>query len=90
MKTEIQQIDRIRAAQMVAAQVTGDREMFAVSLQDAVDDERDISIVNIIRVLSEDLAGIIVDAHGDNAVTFVRHALASQMLATDESRHEND
>lgn len=84
METEIQPIDRIRAAQMVAAQVTGDREMFAVALQDAVDDEREISIVNIVRVFSEDLAGIIVDVHGENAASFVRYALASQLLAGDE------
>lgn len=85
MLTAIQPIDKIRAAQMIAAQVTGDREMFAVALQDAVEDERDASILNLIRTLTEDLAGIIVNVYGDESAEYVRLVLASQLAAASEA-----
>lgn len=77
-------MDRARAAQLVAAQVTGDAEMFAVALDAAVEDEHDWSLVNVIRSLSEDLAGAVVDQHGDAAAGLVRAVLVSQLAAVNE------
>lgn len=77
--SEVRAVDRARAAQMIAAQVTGDAEMFAVALSDAVEDPHDWSLVNVIRSLSEDLAAAIVDRHGDAAPQLVRSVLASEL-----------
>ena len=69
---------------MVAAQVAGDLEMFALALQETVEDERNESVMNVIRALSEDLAGIIVDVHGEQAADWVRLALVSQLASEDK------
>ncbi|MBD3942810.1 hypothetical protein IF188_14005 [Microbacterium sp. NEAU-LLC] len=83
MSNEIRPVDRARASQLVTAQVTGDREMFAVAVQATLDDDYGLgelgSLINVLRVLSEDLAGILVDTHGDNAAPLMRSLLASQL-----------
>lgn len=82
--SEVRPVDRARAAQMVCAQVTGDAEMFAVALDAAIEDPEDWSLVNVIRSLSEDLAGAVVDRHGDAAAGLVRAVLASQLAEVDQ------
>lgn len=81
---QIRPIDRARASQMLVAQVTGDREMFAVAVQEMFEDEYGIggmgSTLNVLRVLTEDLAGVIVDIHGDAAAGLVRQILAQQLV----------
>ncbi|GAA2533185.1 hypothetical protein GCM10009860_11520 [Microbacterium mitrae] len=76
-------IDQARASQLVAAQVTGDTEMFAAAVQAMFDDDYGFgemgATINVLQVLSKDLAGILVDVHGDDAASFVRAVLARQL-----------
>lgn len=82
--TEVRPVDRARAAQLITAQVTGDAQMFAAALAASIDDPHEMALVNVIRSLSEDLAGALVDIHGDNAAALARAVLVSQLAAADE------
>lgn len=68
---------------MIMAQVAGDPEMFAVALQDTLDDDYGFgelgSLINVLRVLTADLAGALVDIHGEDTADLVRVALARQL-----------
>lgn len=82
--SEIRPVDRARAAQLIAAQVTGDRQMFAVALQETLADDYGYgemgSLINVLQIMSEDLAGLLVDAHGtENATVLIRALLARQL-----------
>jgi hypothetical protein len=83
-ESEITHADTARAARIVIAQLTGDLEMFAAALNDAVDDPRDWSVANVIRSLSEDLATTLRTMYGDRAPDLVRAVLASQLAAVDQ------
>lgn len=83
MTNEIRPVDRARASQMIVAQVAGDTEMFAVALQDTLDDDYGFgelgSLINVLRVLTADLAGALVDIHGENTADLVRAVLVRQL-----------
>lgn len=83
--TRVTSVDRARAAQMVTAYVSGDLEMFLVALDDANEDAREASVFNLLRVLAEELAGILVEGHGQvGAAVLMRALLAQQLAAVDE------
>lgn len=80
---DVRPIDRARASQMLVSQVTGDGEMFAVAIQAAFDDDYGLggmgATINLLRVLSEDLATAIVERHGQHSADLLRRVLASQL-----------
>jgi len=79
MSSEVTTVDRIRAAQTIMAQLTGDAEMFAYAVAETVDDERDVSVVNLVRALSEDLAAALLNLHGDDAVVLLQRVIAGMV-----------
>jgi len=87
MTNGVRPIDRARASQMIVAQVTGDTEMFAAAVQAMFDDDYGLgsmgATINALRVLTEDLAGVLIDAHGDRAADAVRRLLAQQLAEVD-------
>lgn len=83
---EMRSIDQARAARFIIASMTGDTEMFATTLQETFDDDFGFgqmgSTINVIRSLSDDLGGALVDIHGaESAAALVRTIVAR--LSTD-------
>lgn len=80
---EIRTIDKSRAAQMVMAQIVGDEAMFALAVNDTFDDDYQLgelelgSVINVLRSMSEDLAGVLIDAQGrEDAESLLRTMMA--------------
>ncbi|HBS74758.1 MAG TPA: hypothetical protein DEB55_10270 [Microbacterium sp.] len=78
----IRAVDRARAGQMVQAQLAGDEEMFASAVNEAFADEHVMGaielggVVNVLRALTEDLAGVFRHVHGDQAEARLLPAIA--------------
>lgn len=87
-------IDRGRAARMVATAITGDVEMFATAVQQIIDDDFGFmgfgSTVNVLRELSEELAGILVDVHGQDRAAGLVRLLVAQHAAEAEQEESGD
>ena len=74
-------LDQARATRLVMSSLSGDSLMFAHTLQETLDDDFGFgalgSLINVLRSLSDDLAGALVDAHGqETAEELVRVMLA--------------
>lgn len=85
----IRALDRARAAQLVAAQVTRDEQMLAGALEATLSDDWGFgecgSLLNVIRALSEDLATLMMQTAGvDGATAIARQYLAEQLAAVEE------
>lgn len=78
--SEMRPVDQARATQFVMSMVTGDRLMFAATFQEVVDDDYGVgelgSLINVIRSMAGDLAGAILDVHGqETAEALLREQL---------------
>ena len=78
----VRDVDSARAMRLVSAQISGDELMFAVTVQEILSDDYRLgllelgSAINVLRSLSEDLAGAIVDVHGsEQGAQLVRQLL---------------
>jgi hypothetical protein len=75
-------VDEARAALLLIAQLTGDREMWATTVQETLDDDYGFgqlgSLFNVLRKLSEDLAAAVCENVGDHdqAVVALRAIVA--------------
>jgi hypothetical protein len=79
----VRTIDRVRATRMIIAQLTGDAEMFATAAGEAYTDpygNGTSALVNVLRAMSEDIAGSLTDIHGpEKAVHLTRQLLLAQL-----------
>ncbi len=86
----IRPVDRARVTQLIISHLLRDELMFAEALNEIVYDDYGLgqqgAVINALLVMSQDLAGILVDAHGvDEALEHARSLLASQLA---EDTHE--
>lgn len=79
--SSVRPIDRARAVRLVAYQLHGDAEMWARTLDEILNDDHGVgelgSLVSVLLVLSQDLAGALADVHGSERAS----QLLSSMLA---------
>lgn len=80
-RSTVRPVDRARAVRLVAYQLHGDAEMWARTLDEILADDHGLgelgSLVSVLLVLSQDLAGALADVHGTERAS----QLLSSMLA---------
>lgn len=77
----VRPVDRARAIRLIAYQLHGDAEMWARTLDETLADDYGLgelgSLVAVLLVLSQDLAGALADVHGSERAS----QLLTSMLA---------
>lgn len=85
---EVRPVDRARAARMIAAQLAGDGEMFAVAVGETLDDNYGFaglgSTIAVLRSLSEDLAAAVLERHGERSLALVQKVIVDASAAEAE------
>ncbi|GHD50706.1 hypothetical protein D9V29_11800 [Mycetocola manganoxydans] len=78
---------------MVAAEVTGDAEMFATAVQQTFDDDYGFggmgSTINALRSMAEDLAGLLIDVHGPDKAAHLLRLLVARYAAQSEQEPDD-
>ena len=79
--SSVRPVDLARASRLVMSSLTSDPLMFATTLEETIDDDWGIgelgSLINVLRTMADDLAGALVDVHGQEAAEdLVRMVLA--------------
>jgi hypothetical protein len=86
--SEVRPIDQARASRMVMASITGDALMFSATVQETLDDDYGFgelgSLINVLRTLSSDLGGALVDVHGQEAAEDLVRVLIARLSTAED------